>query len=67
MNDLRGVTSQTSATREAPVRTEPDPTWSFALPAPGAPASAPNLSWRLWVKIRAELSKPSASEPYWSI
>src|ERR1700726_4395868 len=33
----REATSQASATREAPVRTEPHPTGSFTLPAPGFP------------------------------
>jgi hypothetical protein len=33
--DLRGVTSQASATREPPVRAEPHPTRSFAIQAFG--------------------------------
>jgi hypothetical protein len=36
-NDIKRVTSRARATREAPVRTEPHPTRSFALSAPGLP------------------------------
>jgi hypothetical protein len=34
-----GITLSGGATREAPVRTEPHPTRSFALPSAGAPCS----------------------------